>query len=98
MRCLPSIALDFVPRAPSHSVQIPANENNRRDGSRANQTISFLPAMGCFDPSGFLSEAGLGFSLYSEMLVAGTRQRFSGFSPRQCGEVGSRMFVFMPPC
>jgi hypothetical protein len=39
----------------------------------------------------------LATSLYSEKLVAGTRQRFSGPSQRrQCGEAVLRMLVLMP--
>jgi hypothetical protein len=54
---------------------MPANANGGRCSFSANQTTSF------FFVSGFASGA------YSAKLLAGTKQRFSGFSqPRQCAE------------
>src|SRR5258707_13790782 len=61
---------------------MPAKENSGRASLRANQTMSFLPV------SGFRSGAN------SAKLLAGTKQRFSGFSqPRQCGDDVLRMLV-----
>ena len=96
MLTLDRVAL--VPRAPTQSVQMPANEKSGRDLSSANHTTSFLPAIGCGEPSAFFRDFAFGLSLYSEKLVAGTRQRFSGLiQRRQCGDVGLRMLVLMPP-
>ena len=61
---------------------IPAKANRGRSSFKANHTTSFLPV------------AGLGSDAYSAKLLAGTRQRLSGFSqPRQCGDVVLRMLV-----
>src|SRR5580692_11022489 len=76
------MGLDFVPRSPLKVVQIPAKENSGRLSSRANHTTSFF----------FVS--GFGSGAYSAKLLAGTRQRLSGFShARQCGDAVLRMFV-----
>src|ERR1700754_2185898 len=76
------MGLDFVPRSPLNIVQIPANAISGRSSSRANQTTSFF----------FVS--GFGSGAYSEKLLNGTKQRFSGFSqPRQCGDDVLRMLV-----
>src|ERR1700722_8599004 len=80
------MGLDFVPRSPLNIVQIPANAISGRSTSRANQTTSFF----------FVS--GFGSGAYSEKLLNGTRQRFSGFSqPRQCGEEVFRILVTGAP-
>ena len=72
----------LVPRSPLNSVQMPAKANSGRPSLRANHTTSFLPV------------AGFGSGAYSEKLLAGTRQRFSGFNqPRQCGDDVLRMLV-----
>src|SRR6476660_6010281 len=56
--------------------------SNGRLSARANHTTSFF----------FVS--GFGSGAYSAKLLAGTRQRFSGFShPRQCGDDVLRMLV-----
>src|SRR4030095_11343255 len=71
-----------VPRAPVQLHQIPAKANSGRSSPRANQPHSFLPV------------AGLGSSVGSQKAVAGTRQRFSGFSQaRQCDDTVLLMFV-----
>jgi hypothetical protein len=68
----PGIGFDLVPRSPSNSVQMPAKANSGRSLLSANHTTSFF------------SVSGLGSGAYSKKLLAGTRQRFSGFSqPRQ---------------
>src|ERR1700733_8580864 len=78
----PGTGFDLVPRSPLNSVQIPAKANRGRSSFKANNTTSFLPV------------AGLGSGAYSAKLLAGTRQRLSGFSqPRQCGDVGLRILV-----
>src|SRR5271156_4153387 len=78
----PGIGFDLVPRSPLNSVQIPAKANRGRSSFKPNHTTSFLPV------------AGLGSGAYSAKLLAGTRQRFSGFSqPRQCGDVVLRILV-----
>src|SRR5258708_39072525 len=70
------MGFDLVPRSPLNSVQIPAKANRGRSSFNANHTTSFLPV------------SGLGSGAYSAKLLAGTRQRLSGFSqPRQCGDV-----------
>src|ERR1700742_2234248 len=80
------MGLDFVPRSPLNSVQLPAKQNSGRLSSSANQTTSF-----------FLF-SGLASGAYSAKLFAGTRQRFSGFSqPRQCGDDVLRMLVTGKP-
>src|SRR5258707_4015664 len=80
------MGFDLVPRSPLNSVQSPPKANRGRSSSRANHTTSFLPV------------AGLGSGAYSAKLLAGTRQRFSGFSqPRQCGDVVLRVFVTGKP-
>src|SRR6266849_8858345 len=57
-----------------------------RSSFNANHTTSFLPV------------AGLGSGAYSAKLLAGTRQRLSGFSqPRQCGDVVLRILVTGKP-
>jgi hypothetical protein len=57
------------------------------------QTMSFALLRGRHTTSFFLL-TGLGSGASSEKLLAGTRQRFSGFSqPRQCGEDVFRTFV-----
>src|SRR5260370_24888616 len=74
------MGFDLVPRSPLNSVQMPAKANRARSSFNANHTTSFLPV------------AGLGSGAYSAKLLAGTRQRLSGFSqPRQCGEVVLRI-------
>jgi hypothetical protein len=61
---------------------MPTNVNSGRSSLSANQTTSFF----------FVS--GFGSGAYSAKLLAGTRQRFSGFSQaRQCGEEVLRMLV-----
>src|SRR5256885_11761941 len=61
---------------------MPAKANSGRSSLSANQTTSFF----------FVS--GFGSGAYSAKLLAGTKQRFSGFSqPRQCGDDVLRMFV-----
>jgi hypothetical protein len=66
------MGFDLVPRSPLNSVQIPANANSGRSSLIANQTTSFFLV------------SGFGSGAYSAKLLAGTRQRFSGFSqPRQ---------------
>ena len=71
-----------MPRSPLNSVQIPANAHGGRSSFSANQTTSFLPV------AGFASGA------YSVKLVAGTKQRFSGFSQgRQFGDDVLRILV-----
>jgi hypothetical protein len=76
----------MVTRSPLNSVQIPPNANRGRSSFSANHTTSFLPV------------AGFGSGAYSAKLLAGTRQRFSGFSqPRQCGEVVLRILVTGKP-
>src|SRR5580704_15293751 len=86
MRCGPGIGFDSMPRSPLNSVQMPAKANSGRSSLSANQTTSFLPV------------AGFGSGAYSEKLLAGTRQRLSGFSqPRQCGELVFRMLVTGAP-
>jgi hypothetical protein len=63
-------------------VHIPAKANNGRSSLSANQTTSLFLV------------TGFGSGAYSAKLLAGTLQRFSGFSyMRQCGEVVLRMFV-----
>src|SRR5258707_391271 len=75
-----------------------ANEKSGRDLSSANHTTSFLPAIGCGEPSAFFRDFAFGLSLYSAKLGRGTGQRFSGLiQRRQCGDVGLRMLVLMPP-
>src|SRR6266513_4825775 len=81
-RCGPGIGFDLVPRSPLNSVQIPANANSGRSSSRANHTTSFFFVF------------GFGSGAYSAKLLAGTRQRFSGFNHvRQCGEEVLRILV-----
>jgi hypothetical protein len=71
-----------VPRSPLNSDQMPAKAVNGRSSVNANQTLSFF----------FVS--GFGSGAYSEKLLNGTRQRFSGFSrARQCGDEVLRMLV-----
>jgi hypothetical protein len=71
----PGIGLDFVPRSPLYSIQIPAKVASGRSSSSPNQTMSFFLV------------SGFGSGAYSAKLLNGTRQRFSGLSqPRQCGE------------
>ena len=66
---------DFVPRSPLNVVQMPPKANSGRSSLSANQTTSFFLV------------SGSGSGAYSAKLLAGTRQRFSGFSqPRQCGD------------
>jgi hypothetical protein len=78
----PGTGLDFVPRSPLNSVQMPAKAASGRSSFRANQTISFFLV------------AGLGSGAYSAKLLNGTRHRFSGLSqPRQCGDEVFRMLV-----
>src|SRR5580704_19154856 len=78
----PCIGFDFVPRSPLNSVQMPAKQNSGRFSSSANQTTSFFLV------------SGFGSGAYSAKLLAGTRQRLSGFShPRQCGDDVLRMLV-----
>src|SRR6478672_2441958 len=73
---------DFVPRSPLNVVHMPAKANSGRSSLSANQTTSFF----------FVS--GFGSGAYSAKLLAGTRQRFSGFNqPRQCGDDVLRMLV-----
>jgi hypothetical protein len=60
---------------------MPAKQNSGRLSSSANQTTSFFYVL------------GFGSGAYSAKLFAGTRQRFSGFQPRQWGEEVLRMFV-----
>ena len=77
-----SRGLDFVPRSPLNLVQMPAKAKSGRSLLSANQTTSFFFVI------------GFGSGAYSEKLLAGTRQRFSGLSqPRQCGEDVLRMLV-----
>src|ERR1700693_6325959 len=69
------MGFDFVPRSPLNVVQMPAKVNRGRSSLIANQTTSFFLV------------SGFGSGAYSAKLLAGTRQRFSGFSqPRQCGD------------
>src|SRR6202166_3057305 len=76
------MGFDLVPRSPLNSVQIPAKANRGRSSFNANHTTSFSPV------------SGLGSGAYSAKLLAGTRQRFSGFNQaRQCGDDVLRMFV-----
>src|ERR1700693_5780574 len=76
------MGFDLVPLSPLNSVQMPANANNGRSSLSANQTTSFFLV------------SGFGSGAYSAKLLAGTRQRFSGFSqPRQCGDNVLRMLV-----
>src|SRR6266403_4477055 len=85
-RCGPGAGLDFVPRSPLNVVQMPAKANSGRSSFSANHTTSFF----------FV--AGFGFGAYSAKLLAGTKQRFSGFSqPRQCGDDVLRMLVTGAP-
>jgi hypothetical protein len=57
-----------------------------RSSFKAYHTTSFFPV------------AGFGSGAYSAKLLAGTKQRLSGFSqPRQCGEVVLRIFVTGKP-
>src|ERR1700686_1505504 len=80
------MGLDFVPRSPLNSVQMPAKANNGRSSLSANQTTSFFLV------------SGFGSGAYSAKLLAGTRHRFSGFSqPRQCGDAVLRMLVMGGP-
>jgi hypothetical protein len=66
------MGFDLEPRSPLNSVQIPTNANGGRSSLSANQTTSFFLV------------SGFGSGAYSAKLLAGTRQRFSGFSqPRQ---------------
>src|ERR1700736_3897084 len=82
----PGIGFDFVPRSPLNSVQIPAKANRGRSSFKANHTTSFLPV------------SGLGSGAYSAKLLAGSRQRPSGFSqPRQCDDLVLRRFVTGKP-
>jgi hypothetical protein len=75
------MGFDLVPRSPLNSVQMPAKANSGRSSLSANQTTSFFVL-------------GFGSGAYSAKLLAGTRQRFSGFSQaRQCGEVVLLIFV-----
>ena len=62
-------------------VQIPANANSGRLSLSANHTTSFF----------FVS--GFGYGAYSAKLLAGTKQRFSGFSQLRRGDDALRMFV-----
>src|SRR6201999_4000868 len=74
--------LDLVPRSPLNSVQMPAKANSGRSSLSANQTTSFFLV------------SGFGSGAYSAKLLAGTKQRLSGFSqPRQCGDDVLRMLV-----
>src|SRR6516225_9446823 len=71
-----------MPRSPLKVVQMPAKANSGRSALSANHTTSFFLV------------SGFGSGAYSAKLLAGTRQRFSGFSqPRQCGEDVLRMLV-----
>src|SRR6267378_3082768 len=80
------MGFDLVPRSPLNAVQMPANANRGRSSFNANHTTSFLPV------------SGLGSGAYSAKLLAGTRQRLSGFSqPRQWGDVVLRIFVTGKP-
>src|SRR5258705_13525640 len=81
MSC-PGSGFDFVPRSPLNVVQMPAKANSGRSSLSANHTTSFFLV------------SGLGSGAYSAKLLAGTRQRFSGFSHmRQCGDDVLRMLV-----
>jgi hypothetical protein len=61
---------------------MPARANGGRSSFRANHTTSFFLV------------SGFGSGAYSEKVLAGTRQRFSGFNQaRQCGEEVLRMLV-----
>src|ERR1700681_1428040 len=80
------MGFDLVPRSPRNSVQIPAKANSGRSSFRANHTTSFFLV------------SGFGSGAYSEKLLAGTRQRFSGFNQaRQCGDAVFLMFVTGAP-
>src|SRR6266849_5389782 len=75
-----------MPRSPLNSVQIPPKAHSGRSSFNANQTTSFF----------FVS--GFGSGAYSAKLLAGTRQRLSGFSQlRQWGDVVLRIFVTGKP-
>jgi hypothetical protein len=81
-RCGPGIGFYFVPRSPLNVTQMPAKANSGRSSFSANHTTSFLLV------------SGFGSGAYSAKLLAGTRERFSGFSqPRQCGDDVLRMLV-----
>src|SRR5260221_7233861 len=80
------MGFDLVPRSPLNSVQSPPKANSGRSSFKANHTTSFLPV------------EELGSGAYSVKLLAGTRQRLSGFNhPRQCGDVVLRIFVTGKP-
>src|SRR4029078_9523957 len=82
----PGTGSDLVPRSPLNVVQMPAKANSGRSLLSANHTTSFF----------FVS--GFGSGVYSAKLLAGTKQRFSGFSqPRQCGDAVLRMLVTGSP-
>jgi hypothetical protein len=62
---------------------------------KANRGLSSLIAN---QITSFFFVSGFGSGAYSAKLLAGTRQRFSGFNqPRQCGEDVLRMLVTGAP-
>src|SRR5258707_8085278 len=74
--------MNFVPRSPLNSVQMPANAASGLSSFSANQTTSFFLV------------SGFGSGAYSAKLLNGTKQRFSGLSQlRQCGDEVLRMLV-----
>ena len=80
------MAWTWCPGRPPKVVQMPANANSGRSSFSANHTASFLLV------------SGLGSGAYSAKLLAGTKQRFSGFSqPRQCGDDVLRILVTGAP-
>ena len=80
--CGPRTGLDFVPRSPLNSVQMPAKQVSGRSSLIANQTTSFFLV------------SGLGSGAYPAKLLNGARHRLSGFShPRQCGDEVFRILV-----
>src|SRR4029077_19778524 len=71
-----------MPRSPLNVVQMPAKANSGRSSLSANHTTSFFLV------------SGFGSGAYSAKLLAGTKQRVSGFGQaRQGGEEVLRMFV-----
>src|SRR5580692_1803756 len=76
------MGLDLVPRSPLNVVQMPAKAVSGRSSFSANHTTSFFLV------------SGFGSGAYSAKLLAGTRQRCSGFNQmRQCGDEVLRMLV-----
>lgn len=81
---------DASPRSDwvSCCVRLPIRSRCRRTQrptatDRAQTHDVLFPAIGCGEPSGFLSDFGLALSLYSEKLLAGTRQLLSALVQRR---------------